>query len=318
MNKTLTVLFPCAAVIAASLAAYKYMAVKEAETAAAVAKAQSAEALAESEAKKARSQEAAALANEKAKASEAKSAEENRKAAEIKLEEQKIAADRAKSEADAMRDKAAAADAEARKASEYKAAEKLKADAAKAAAREARLKAESDAAKAASEAQSAEAKLAAEKLKSEAKIAEAKVLELRKIDFETIERNLIEYQQELEERERALTPDKTSADMTWVEEREADSLGGTNTVRRKLKTLPENNTSLPIGERVLERVKRLDLEAQSEHAGINRTRVVASLEALYLQAISEQRVNDAHFYYTALKSLYPDWEYSPKKEVETK
>jgi hypothetical protein len=152
-------------------------------------------------------------------------------------------------------------------------------------------------------------------MKSEAKIAEVKALELRKIDFETLERDLLEFQQALEERERALTPDKTSADLTWIGEREADVIGGeTNRVRRVKKVSPENDPSLPRATRSLARTDRLVAEAQASRFGRSRDRLVQTLEKLWLAAYREDRVVDADFYFKTLRTLYPDWEYQPKEE----
>ena len=247
------------------------------------------------------------------------------RAAEARAKVAKAESDEARAASEAKKARAeesaalanAAAKARASEAAELRAAEKAKSDAEKAAAESARAIAEAEERKAEVEAQAAADKLAAEKLKDDAIIAEEKLLELRKINFEEIERDLNEYRQELDERERALRPDKTAADLTWVGEREADVIGGeTNRVRRAAKPLPEDDMELPRETRALAKAERLAAESDAAHAAETRAGLVAALERLYVAALREDRVVDAAYYRKSLKSLYPDWELNLTEEGE--
>ena len=209
---------------------------------------------------------------------------ENRKAAEATAAEAKSRAAEAKSRAE----EAKAAAAAARDAKD--------AEAAKAEAEEAKAKTAAD-------------KLAADKLKAEKILAEAKLLELRRIDFETIERELAEWRRDLEERERALTPEKTIADLAWAGGQDDSVLDENGNVTKKVKEpyLAENDRTLPRASRSLakaERETREELAAQTE---MTRDSLVASLEKLYIAAIKEDRVTDADFYRRSIRSLSPTW-----------
>ena len=250
----------------------------EAEAAAAEAR------TAEASQKAAEASEKAAAANAAAKEAEERTAVENRKAAEASAAE-------AKSRADEARSRAAEAKAAAAAARDAKDAE-----AAKAEAEEAKAKTAAD-------------KLAADKLKAEKILAEAKLLELRRIDFETIERELAEWRRDLEERERALTPEKTIADLAWAGGQEDSVLDENGNVTKKTKEpyLVENDRSLPRASRSLakaEREMREELAAQTE---ATRDSLVASLEKLYIAAVKEDRVTDADFYRRSIRSLSPTW-----------
>ena len=318
-GKVVSTLAVCVAVVAAAVAGVVVMNKREAVARANLARAESEEAAAASEAKRARSEELAEASRAAAKESEAKAAAENRKAKETELETERVAAERAREEAAKAASDAEAAKARAREAADLRAAEKAKSDAEKASAESARAVAEAEAAKAASEAEAASAALEAEKLKSEAVIAEAKALELRKTDFETLERNLVEWSQDLDAREAALRPEKTAADLTWVGEREADVIGGeTNRVRRAAKPLPEDDMDLPRETRMLARAERLKLESDAAMANASSNLVVSALERLYLRAVREDRVVDAQYYLTNIKMHYPNWRYVPPAEVEEK
>ena len=316
-GKVVSIVAVCLAIMAAAVAGVIATGNRAAEARAKVAKAESDEARAASEAKKARAEESAALANAAAKENEAKTAAENRKAKEVERETERLALARAKEEKAKSEADAEAAKARASEAADLRAAEKAKSDAEKAAAESARAIAEAEERKAEAEAQAAADKLAAEKLKDDAIIAEEKLLELRKINFEEIERDLNEYRQELDERERALHPDKTAADLTWVGEREADVIGGeTNRVRRTAKPLPEDDMELPRETRALAKAERLAAESDAAHAAETRAGLVAALERLYVAALREDRVVDAAYYRKSLKSLYPDWELNLTEEGE--
>ena len=314
-GKIVSVLAICLAIIAAAVAGVIVTNNRAAEARAKVAKAESEEARAASEAKRARAEESAEASRAAAAESEAKTAAENRKAKEAERETERLALSRAKEEKAKSEADAAAAKARASEAADLRAAEKAKSDAEKATAESARAVAEADARKAEAEAQAAADVLAAGKLKSDAIIAEAQALELRKINFEAIERDLIEYRQELDERERALHPEKTAADLTWVGERDADVIGGeTNRVRRTTRPLPEDDMELPRETRALAKAERLAAESDAERSAEMRDNIVATLERLYLAALREDRAVDAAFYRKSLKSFYPDWELTLKEE----
>jgi hypothetical protein len=281
------------------------------------------------------SREAEARLNAEAAASEEAKAEAERKrekaaqekaAAEAKAAEANAAAQADAKEAARLEKEAAElkfkADSENRKAKEAaaKAAEaelksaKLKSETAAAEAK--RAVAEKEKAKALENsnlalAAAAADKLAAEKLRSEKVIAEAKALELMKIDFETLERDLLEFKQELDERERALKPEKSIADLAWVggsEDKVVDEKGNLRVLKKEA-YLAENDKSLPRETRKLAKLQRELSEEEADRAAKVKADIVARLEGLYVQAIKEDRVIDAEFYKQNLKSFYPDWEY---------
>lgn len=318
-GKAVCVLAICAAVIAASVAGVVVTNNSAAIARAKVAKAESDEARAASEAKRARAEEATALANAAAKENEIKAAIENRKAKEAERDAERLALAKAKEEKAKSEAEAEAARERAREAADLRSVEKSRSDAKKSEAEAAMAVAEAEARRAEDEAHAAADALAAEKLRSDAKIAEAQLLELRKINFEEIERDLIEYRQELDEREMALHPDKTAADLTWVGEREADVIGGeTNRVRRATKPLPEDDMELPRETRALAKAQRLAAESDAARNAAARENIVTTLERLYIEALREDRAVDAQFYRKSIKSFYPDWEFSVKEENENK
>ena len=295
-SKIISIIAICAAVVAAAVAGVVVMNDRAAIARANATRAESEEAAAASEAKRARSEEAAALANAAAKEDEAKAAEENRKAKEAALETERLAGERAKEEAAKSKSDAEAAKARAREAADLRAAEKAK----------------SDAVKAEASAEAAAAALERERLASEKTIAEAKLYELKQADLVSLERELLEWQRDLNEREEALRPEKTAADLTWVGEREADVIGGeTNRVRRVAKPLPENDPELPRASRLLARAERLSLEEDAARASASSNMVVSALERLYLDALREDRVVDAQFYLKSIRTYYPGWRYTP-------
>ena len=271
----------------------------EAEAAAAekaTALAKAASKTAEAEASKARAAEAGLASEKETRASNAAAAEK------AKAETEVAAAKRA--QAEELRRKA---EADAEVAKENRLAEKLKAEAA--AAEKAKAVALQKAEEAKAEA--AADQLAAEKLRSEKVIAEATLLELRKIDFETAERDLREWRQDLEERERALTPEKTVADLAWAGGVEDTVIDAEGNVRKQAKTpyRAEDDRTLPRATRTLARVERETSEAVAQEAARTRASVVAALERLYVAALRDDRVIDADYYRKALKALYPDWEF---------
>lgn len=248
---------------------------------------------AEAKQKTAEEERATADANRKAAADSKVAAEDNRKAKEAES-----ATARANSEA--ARAKKAEADAALKIAREEK-------DKAKALAEAETLKAQAEA-----------DKLAAEKLKSDRIIAEAKALELRQIDFQTLERDLMEWKLDLEEREKALKPEKTIADLSWVGGDEDMEVGENGTVRVKKKEpyRAENDRTLPKTSRKLAKTERIVYEKMAEHQSEVRESVVKSLEKLYVDALKEDRVVDADFYRKSIKSLYPDWEFKGEEKKE--
>ena len=278
-----------------------------------------------------------AVARSRAEAAVAAEAEADRNAKAEKSAADKALAEKRTAEANAAAaaDSRKAAEAEARAAAESKVAaeaneraKKAAAEAAKAsrdaaaaarAAEEAKLKiaeAEREKAKAEENAQALKAqaetdRLAAEKLRSEKVIAEAKTLELMKIDFETIERDLMEFKQELDERERALKPEKTIADLSWVGESEDMEAGEHGEVRAKKKReyRAEDDPALPRATRALAAAERAVAESGKKESDAVRSRIVGELEGLYVEALKDGRVVDAGYYRKSLKSLYPDWEF---------
>ena len=310
--KVISIVAICAAVVAAAVAGVVVMNDRAAIARANAARAESEEAAAASEAKKSRAEEAAALASAAAAENSAKAASENRKAKEAELETERLAGARAKEEAAKAASDAEAAKARAREAADLRAAERAKSDAAKAAADSARDVAQAEAAKAQAEAEAAAAALERERLASEKTIAEARLYELRQVDLDSLERELAEWQRDLNEREEALRPEKTAADLTWVGEREADVIGGeSNRVRRVAKPLPENDPDVPRESRMLSRAERLKREEDAARANTSSNAVVSTLERLYLRAVREDRVVDAEYYLKGIRMYYPNWRYSP-------
>lgn len=316
--KTIAVLAVCAAVIAAAVSGVVVWQKRESVALAEQNAAESREARAKDERRKAEADARSAEAKQAETEAAAKAAEENRKAEEARLETERLAAETAEANLETAENNRKKAEAEAKAAADAREAEKLKAKAARDEAETARAIADEALRTAELNAQAEADKLAREKLRSDAVVAEANLLELRRIDFETIERELIEYKQELDERERALHPDKTAADLTWVAEAEAETIGETNKARKAAKPLPENDPSLPKETRELARKERLLGESFEAERTRMRKEAVARLEALRRKAREEDRVVDAEYYFKAIKSLYPDWEPETQEKEEEK
>ena len=159
------------------------------------------------------------------------------------------------------------------------------------------------------------AKLAQEKLKAEKIIAEAKALELRKIDYETLERDLLEWKLDLEERERALKPEKTIADLEWAGGMEDTIIDDKGNVTKQIKKVydPEKDMELPEQSRRLARTNRKLREAQDAKTADTRDTVVKTMEKLYVSALKEGRVIDADFYKKNILIMYPDWKFQGEK-----
>lgn len=303
MKTIVPIVAVCLAVIAASYAAVSYYKDK-----AAIARDEAAKAASEEETELAKARAAKdSLSAERAKESEAKEKlrikqeEHAIKAAAVeqaRLEQENLklkaqeAADSAKAAADYAQ---AQADIRAAKEAELKT---KKAEAAKAQA-EAQLEAEVTAGK-----EAMARKEEAESLKLKTNLEEVAVL---KDTYERWLGELNDYKRELDEREAAMHPDLTAEDLFMLGEEEKPGA--------EAEVLPENDRRLTKGERELARMKRLQAEAQEASDLATREEIENRLTALMRQAIKEDRVPDAKFYYRTLKSFYPDWEY---KEEEVK
>ncbi|MBO4708895.1 MAG: hypothetical protein J5727_03835, partial [Kiritimatiellae bacterium] len=243
----------------------------------------------------ARAEEAKA---EKEKAALAAAKAENEK---LKLENEGLAEKRA-----LAADERAKADAEAKKAADLKAAKELELKAAKEVADGERAKAQASADELA-KAEATKAIREAETLKLKVSMAE---LAAEKQRYEELNAELLEYQKELDERERALRPEKTIADLSWLpdEDTEVDENGRAHP-KKKVKPLPENDATLPKETRALAKADRMRAQADDILKNDARTRAIAPLEKLYVAAVKEGRTVDAEYYRTVLKSMYPDWEY---------
>ena len=263
-------------------------------------------------AEKAASEEAKAEAKRKTAKAEAEKAEAEKKAAELEKEAAEL---KLRADAESRKAKEAAAKA----ADAEKESAKLKAEAAAKlakAAEDEKVKAKALENAASLNAEAENAKLQAEKMRSEKVIAEAKALELSKIDFETWQRDLLELEQSLNEREMALKPEKTIADLAWVGGGEDVVVDKDGTLKKQVKKqyLAENDKALPYETRRLAKRERLIAEAQKRDAEKVREIIVSRIEKLYVEALKEDRIVDAEYYKENLKSLYPDWEFKGKAE----
>jgi chromosome segregation ATPase len=249
-----------------------------------------------------------ATATQNARTAEAKAASEKTALAaaeaeneKLKLENENLAEKRA-----LAAEERAKADAEANKASDLKAAKDAELKTAKENADAERAKAQA----AADELARAEATKAireAETLKLKVSMAE---LAAEKQRYEELNAELLEYQKELDERERALRPEKTIADLSWLpdEDTEVDENGRAHP-RKKEPKLPENDPTLPKETRELAKANRMRAQADGILEKDARARAVAPIEKLYVAAVKEGRTVDAEYYRTVLKSMYPDWEF---------
>ena len=116
----------------------------------------------------------------------------------------------------------------------------------------------------------------------------------------------------VEERERALTPEKTIADLAWAGGQEDSVLDENGNVAKKTKEpyLAENDRTLPRPSRELAKVEREMREGLSAETEKSRDRLVATLERLYVAAIKDDRVTDADFYRRSILSFSPGWKLS--------
>ncbi len=303
------------AVIVAAVAAI-VVSSKRAETATALAeKAANEAAKAKAVAKTAAANAAAEEAKARAKEAEAKAAEDNRKAKKLEAEAANEAAKKAESDRQAEAERRAAKEAEASAARDTREAAKAKSDAAA-----------SEKAKAAAEAKAEQHKAdkaayekETERLRSERVIADAKKLELGKIDFETWASNLREWEQDLTDRERALTPEKTITDLNWAGGME-DSVfdeDGKLCKRAKVVYRAEDDKTLPRSSRELAKAERELGEMASNETARVRAAIVTPMEREYAQALKEDRVLDANYIADAIKLLYPDWKFTVEEAKET-
>lgn len=305
MKNSLSIILVCVAVISAATAAIVFS-VKRAEIARSeAARAASVEAEAESRRRTVDAEKQIAAGKLREREIDAKAAEDRRLAAQLERDNQAVAErvaeeNRLAGEAAARK---AAADAEIANANHETA--RLEAQKAK----DERLAAEAKAKADASRAEEAEAKKEAERLRSERVLAEAKIVEDRQRDYETAHRNLIERLRDVEEREAALRPDKTIADLSWaggLEDKIVDEHGNIKKLEKVVYN-PETDMSLPPATRELARADRERRERKSMVSESKRKANVAALEALYDQAREDGDVLAAAYYLKCIRTLYPDW-----------
>lgn len=305
MKGSLSVLFICLAVMAAAVAAV-WVSNNRAAEARAYAEAEAAAA----DAKEAEAREAAKAAE--AEADKRRTAESNAKAAKDRLEAQRLATQEARDKRQAEAETKALKQAEAKIAEEKADAAVAEAEAEQAkasAARAAADQAQSEAAAARDRAQARADELAIEQSRSERAVAEAKTLELLKLDLETMQRELLDFKRELDERELELRPEKTIKDLVWLGDDDTEVLeDGTVRKREKPPYLAENDPRLLEGARKLAKAERLVREDTGRQAQEMRERLVRPLERMYAKALREGRRIDADYYAQNLKSMYPDWE----------
>ena len=304
--KIVSIIAICAAVIAAGISGV-VISMQRADAARAAAdKAASEEAIASKRAREAETERATAVAA--AREAEAKAESEKTALAATEAENEKLkfenenfavkralaAEERAKAEAEAKTaaDLKAAKDAELKIAKENADAERAK---------------EAAAADELARAEATKAIREAETLKLKISMAE---LAAEKQRYEELNAELLEYQRELDERERALRPEKTIADLAWLpdEDTEIDENGRARP-RKKEPKLPENDPTLPKETRGLAKANRIRAQADGILEKDARARAVAPLEKLYIAALKDGRTVDAEYYRVVLKSMYPDWEY---------
>ena len=311
--KIVAVVAVCAAVIAAGVSGV-VISMQRADAARAAAdKAASEETIANKRAKEAEIERATAAA--KAREEEAKAEKEKAAlaAAEAENEKLKLEKENLLEKKAIAADERAKADAEAQKAADLKAAKEAEL-------KTARENADAERAKAQAAADEL-ARVEATKVIREAETMKLKYsineLQAEKLRYEELNAELVEYQKELDERERALRPEKTIADLSWLpdEDTEVDENGKAHP-RKKVKMLPENDPNLPKETRELAKAERIRAQADDILKEDARARVVAPLEKLYVAAVKEGRTVDAAYYRAVLKSMYPDWEYVPPEEAK--
>ena len=313
MKNAVAIVAICVAVIVASVAGIVISMQRSAAARAAADKAASEETIATKNARAAELERATAAQNareEEAKAAKEKAAlaaaeAENEK---LRLENENLAEKRA-----IAADERAKADADAKKAADLKSAKELELKAAKEQADGERAK-EQAAADELARAEATKAIREAETLKLKVSMAE---LAAEKQRYEELNAELLEYQKELDERERALRPEKTIADLSWLPDEDTDVDENGKESAPVLIIEPENEATLPRESRALAKADRVRTQADEILKNDSRARAVAPLEKLYVAAVKEGRTVDAEYYRLVLKSMYPDWEYkSPSTSAE--
>ena len=304
--KVILIIAICVAVIAAGVSGV-VISMQRADAARAAAdKAASEEAIASKRAREAQFERDTAAHN--ARAAEAKA--ESEKAAlataeaeneKLKLENENLAEKRA-----LAAEERAKADAEAKTAADLKAAKDAELKIAKENADAERAK-EAAAADELARAEVTKAIREAETLKLKFSMSE---LAAEKQRYEELNAELLEYQKELDERERALRPEKTIADVSWLPDDDLDvDENGRPRPKKKKPYLAENDPKLSAETRELAKANRIRTQADGILAKDARARVVAPIEKLYVAAVKDGRIVDAEYYRLVLKSMYPDWEY---------
>ena len=298
----------CVAVVVAGISGV-VISMQRADAARAAAdKAASEETIASKRAREAEIERATAAANAREAEAKEKSAATALAAAEAENEKLRL-----ENESDAAKKAIAAeeraiAEAEAQKAADIRKAKEAELKTARENADAERAKAQA----AADELARAEATKAireAETLKLKVSMAE---LEAAKQQYAELNAELLEYQKELDERERALRPEKTIADVSWLPDDDIDiDENGRPRPKKKKPYLAENDPNLSAETRELAKASRIRAQADDILAKNSRKRVVAPIEKLYVAAVKEGRTVDAAYYRAALKSMYPDWEYKP-------
>ena len=310
-SKVISIVAICVAVIAAGVSGV-VISMQRADAARAAAdKAASEETIASKRVREAETERATAAAA--AREAEARAASEKAALAateaeneKLRLESENLVAKKA-----LAAEERAKADAEAKKAADLKAAKEAELKAAKENADAARAK-EQAAADDLARVEATKAIREAETLKLKVSMAE---LVSEKQRYEELNAELLEYQRELDERERALRPEKTIADLAWLpdEDTEVDEDGRARP-RKKEPKLPENDPTLPKETRALAKADRIRAQADDALAEATRARVIAPIEKLYVAAVKEDRTVDAEYYRSVLKSMYPDWEYKAPEQ----
>ena len=305
-SKVVSIIAICVAVIVAGVAGV-VISMQRADAARAAAdKAASEETVASKRARTAELERATAAQNAMAAEAKAESEKTALAAAEAENERMKLENEGLTEKRALAADERAKADAEAKKAADLKAAKEIELKAAKEVADGERAKAQASADELA-RVEATKAIREAETLKLKVSMAE---LAAEKQRYEELNAELLDYQKELDERERALRPEKTIADLSWLPDEDTDvDESGKAHPRKKEPKLPENDPTLPKETRALAKADRIRAQADGIIEKDARARAVAPIEKLYVAAVKEGRTVDAEYYRTVLKSMYPDWEY---------
>ena len=312
MKKLIPVLALAVAIVVASVAAIVVFNKKEAVARADAERAASEEETAAREVKRAQAERDTELAR-----TEAEKAKESAE----KLKQQNIAAEKEKARLEGLNlaekkaiaaEERAKADAEAKAAADVKAAKDLEYKAAKENADAARAK-EAAAADERAAAVARKAAAEAETLKLRTSMNQ---LEAERARYAELTAELLDMKRDLEERERALIPDRTAADLVWLG---YDENGNeTNALSIARKPAPENDPLNPPESRALAKAERLRRENAAEKKAAARDGIVSAMEAMIRTAYREDRIVDARHYVKTLKTIYPDWELKPEATEDGK